>query len=158
MSLQSGLEDESISMEEELNYFLDYDKMFANKAPFYEEISALGRAMEEAVGNALSLSEKFLRRITDVDGVFRSSKIACLQLASDIVAFFNKDTEINPKEAGHLVDLSKTLVKKFARLKGSWENLLQSTLDYDNGMTVVFVEVSEVVEVTEGATNQALFK
>ena len=47
-------------------------------------------------------------------------------------------------------------MKKFARLKGSWENLLQSTLDYDE--SVVFIVVSEVVEVTEEATNQTLFR
>ena len=47
------------------------------------------------------------------------------------------------------------LGRKFARLKGSWENLLQSALDYDE--PAVFREISELVEVTERATNEALF-
>ena len=88
MSRRSGLDDESSYMVEELSYFLKYDEMFmfVNEAPFYEEISALGRATEETVDDALFLSERFLQRVTDVDGVFQSSKIACLQLASDIMA------------------------------------------------------------------------
>jgi hypothetical protein len=47
------------------------------------------------------------------------------------------------------------LRRKFARLKGSWENLLQSTLDYDE--PVVFAELAELVEVTETAMDEALF-
>ena len=156
MSLRSGLDDESSYMEEELGYFLNYNEMFVNEAPFYEEISALGKATEGTVYDAFSLSGRYLQRVTDVDGIFQSSKIACLQLASDIMAFVDKDTAINPTEARRLAVSREALVKKFARLKGSWENLLQATLDYDE--SVVFAEVSEIVEVTEVATNQALFR
>ena len=102
MSRRSGLDDKSSYMEEELSYFLNYDEMFVNKAPFYEEISALARATEETVDDALSLSGRFLQRVTDVDGIFQSSKIACLQLASDIMAFVDKDMAINPAEARQL--------------------------------------------------------
>ena len=52
--------------------------------------------------------------------------------------------------------MRETLGRKFARLKGSWENLLQSALDYDK--SAVFCKISELVEITEGATNEALFE
>jgi hypothetical protein len=149
MSLRSGLEDESIRMERKLNYFLNYDKVFINEVTFYEEISALGRATEETVGDALSLSGEFLRRLTDVDGIFQSSKTTCLRLALD------RGVDVNPTEAGDVAELKEMLGKKFARLKGSWENLLQSALNCDE--SVVFVKISELVEVTEGTTNEALF-
>ena len=115
MSRRSRLDDESSYMVEELGYFLRYDDMFlsAYEEPFYEEISALGRATEETVEDALSLSEEFLRRVTDVDGVFQSSKIACLQLALDIMAFVDKGMTINPEEARWLIDSRESLMQKF---------------------------------------------
>lgn len=155
MSLRSGLEDESLRMEKKLNYFLQYNKIFINEAVFYEEVSALGRAMEETVDDALSVSGEFLRSLTDVDGIFQSSKTDCLRLASDIMAFVDRGIDVDPTEAGDLTELRRMLGRKFARLKGSWENLLQSALDYNESS--VFVEISELVKITERATNEALF-
>jgi hypothetical protein len=122
----------------------------------YREVSALGRATEGAVDDALSLSEKFLRRITDVDGAFRSSKAACLEAAAAVMALVRQDTAISPTDAGRLVARRKTLEQAFARIEGSWENLLQSACDCDE--SVVFIAISELVEVTEDATDNALFK
>ncbi len=85
----------------------------------YKEVSALGRATEGAVDDALSLSEKFLRRITDVDGIFRSSKAACLESAAAVMALVQQDMAISPTDAGRLVDLRKTLEQTFARIEGS---------------------------------------
>ena len=149
MSLRSELEDLEDSLVEELDCFQNSDKT-------YRDVSALGRATEEAVDDALSLSEKFLRRVTDVDGIFRSSKAACLQSAADVMALVSRDTAISPTEARCLVGLRGTLVKKFARIQGSWENLLQSALDCDE--SVAFIMISELVEVTEEATDNALFQ
>ena len=80
----------------------------------YGHVSALGRATEETVDEALSLSETFLRRVMDIDGVFWSSRATCLELAADIMALVNKGTDINPMEAEQLTGL----VRKFAHLKG----------------------------------------
>ena len=107
-------------------------------------MSALGRATEETVSDALSISEAFLREVKDVDGVFRGSKAAYLELVANIMALVNKDTDMDAMEAECLVDLRNTLVKKFARLKGSWENLLQSSLNFDE--SVVFTSILELVE------------
>ena len=119
-------------------------------------MSALGRATEGAVDDALSLSEKFLRRITDVDGAFRSSKAACLEAATAVMALVRQDTAISPTDAGRLVARRKTLEQAFARIEGSWENLLQSARNCDE--LVVFIAISELVEITEDATDNALFK
>jgi hypothetical protein len=124
MDLRSGLEDESIHMGRKLEYFLNYDEVFIKEATFYEEISALGRDTEEMVSVALSLSGEFLKRLTDVDGIFQDSRTTCLQLASDIMTFVARGVDVNPAEAGDVADLKETLGRKFARLKGSWENLL----------------------------------
>ena len=88
-------------------------------------------------------------------GVFRSSKAICLGLADQIKSLVNKGTNIDATEPEHLIDLRTTLVKKFARLKGSWENLLQSYLDFEE--SVVFTSILELVELTEEATDNALF-
>jgi hypothetical protein len=81
MSLRSELDVLEDSLVEELDRFQAPDK--TNR-----DVSALGRAMEEAVDDALSLSEKFLRQITDVDRIFRSSKATCLQSAADVIKAF----------------------------------------------------------------------
>jgi hypothetical protein len=47
MGLRSGLQEESIRVDEELNYFLNYDEKFVNQPGFYVEISKLGRTSEE---------------------------------------------------------------------------------------------------------------
>jgi hypothetical protein len=125
MSLRSELEDLEDSLVEELDCFQAPDKT-------YRDVSALGRATEEAVDDALSLSEKFLRRVTDVDGIFRSSKAACLQSAADVMALVSRDTAISPTDARRLVGLRGTLVKKFARIQVSWEicyNLLSTVMN-----------------------------
>ena len=133
MELRSGLQDESIRVEEELNYFLNYDEIFISQLRFYEEISTLGRTSEEAMGRALATSRKFLRSLTDVDGIFQSSKIICLQLATDIMSFVDRSAELEIRYAiGDLEELRDMLGRKFVRLKGSWENLLQSALEYEN--------------------------
>ena len=44
------------------------------------ELSDIGKTTEKAVDKALSQSREFLGRLTDVDGVFYSSRTACLRL------------------------------------------------------------------------------
>jgi hypothetical protein len=149
MSLRSELDVLEDSLKEELDRFQAPNKT-------YREVSALGRATEGAVEDALSLSEKFLRRIMDVDGTFRSSKAACLESAAAVMALVKQDMAISPTDAGRLVDLRKTLEQTFARIEGSWENLLQSARNCDE--SVVFIAISELVEVTEEATDNALFQ
>jgi hypothetical protein len=155
MGLRLGLKDEYLYMEEELDYFLQYDMEFVNEADFYEELCILGKATRKAVDSALSQSGEFLSCLTDVDGIFQSSKTTCLQLTAHIMVFVDRGTDVDPMEAVDLEDLRQTLGNKFARMKGSWENLLQSAIDYDE--SAVFHEVSELVEVTEATKNEALF-
>ena len=155
MALRLGLDNESLCMEKEINYFLNYDTVFITEAAFYTEISALGRATEETVEDVLSLSGEFLRRVTDINSTFQSSQTTCLQLASDIMAFVSRGIDVDPVETGDLTELRETLRRKFARLKGSWENLLEAALNCDE--SAVFDELAELVEITEAATNEALF-
>ena len=65
------------------------------------------------------------------------------------------DLAISPTEVRQLTGLKDILVKKFAR-QGSWENLLQYTLDFDE--SVVFNMIYELVKVTEEAIDNALFQ
>jgi hypothetical protein len=143
MSLRSGLQEERVRVDEELNYFLNYNEKFVNQQGFYVEISKLGRTSRETVDKALVVSTRFLRSLTDIDDVFQDSKVVCLRLAVDIMSFVDKGNGVNPEEAGDLEELRGCLKRKFARLKGSWENLVQSTLDYDE--TVVFAKLAELV-------------
>ncbi len=96
MCLRSELDVLEDSLKEVLDRFQTPNKT-------YREVSALGRATEGAVDDALSLSEKFLRRITDVDGAFRSSKAAAA-----VMALVRQDTAMSPTDAGLLVARRKT--------------------------------------------------
>ena len=66
VDLRSELEDEDFQM--------NCLRMDPVSRLTYEDMSALGRATEETIDDALSLLEKFLQRVTDIDGVFRSFK------------------------------------------------------------------------------------
>ena len=140
MGLRSGLQEERFQMEAKLDYFLQYDEEFICEAIFYEELSALGRATEKTVDKALSESGEFLRCLTDVDGIFQSSRTECSQLALDIMDYVGRGMDVDPSEAGDVVELRETLDRKFARMKGSWENLLQLAMDHDE--SAVFCEIS----------------
>jgi hypothetical protein len=107
------------------------------------------------VDEALSESGEFLRCLMDVNGIFQGSRTECSQLASDIMIYVDRGMDVDPLEAGDIVELRKTLGRKFARMKGSWENLLQSAMDHDE--SPVFCEISELVEITESIANEALF-
>ena len=71
------------------------------------------------------------------------------------MALVNRGTNVDPVEIQDLTELRDTLRRKFAWLKGSWKNILEAALDYDE--SAVFVELAELVEVTEATTNKALF-
>ena len=47
MSLRSGLEDESLHMEEKLNYFLQYDMVFINEAIFLRSCPPSARSRKK---------------------------------------------------------------------------------------------------------------
>ena len=78
-------------MKECLNFFLQCDMVYVNNGNFYVELADLGKATGEAVGKALSKSGKFLGRLTDVGGIFCSSRTACLRMTGDILGFVNRD-------------------------------------------------------------------
>ena len=154
MSLRSGLKEESVQVEGELDYFLNYDEISDHQPKFYAEIARLGRRQEETVDKALSKSETFLRSVTDVDDVFQESRATCLRLVEEIMTFVNRGDEVTPDEAGGLDETRGRLTRKFARLQGSWESLEQSTLDYNKPVT--FTKLKELVETTETATDVAI--
>ena len=105
MSLRSGLQEESVRVDEELNYFLNYDEEFVHQQGFYVEMSTLGRTSRETVDKALVVSTGFLRSLTDIDDVFQDSRVVCLRLAADIMSFVDKGDGVNPEEAGDLEEL-----------------------------------------------------
>ena len=127
-----------------MNYFLNYDKKFTNQPEFYAEISDLGRTIEKLVNEVLSKSDRFLWSVTDIDDVFQDSKVVCLRLAADIMTFINRGDRATTDLAGGLEELRVQLRRKFARLKGSWENLARSVLDY--GEPVAFAMLEALVE------------
>jgi hypothetical protein len=106
------------------------------------------------VDEALSESGEFLRCLVDVNEIFQSSGTECSQLASDIMIYVDRGMDVDPSEM-LIVELRETLGRKFTRMKGSWENLLQSAMDHDE--SAVFYEISELMEVTESIANEALF-
>jgi hypothetical protein len=90
MSLRSGLQEESVRVDVELNYFLNYDEDFIHQQEFYVEMSTLGRTSRETVGTALFMSAEFLHSLTDIDDVFQDSKVVFLRLAAEITSFVDK--------------------------------------------------------------------
>ena len=121
----------------------------------YGNTSALGKASEETTDEALSLSETFLKTVTDVDGTFQASKVDCLELAAGIMDIVDRGQDVNPAEVKRLTDLRDVLVGEFSMLQDLWEDLSRSALDFDE--SVAFVHISELVEVAEEAMDNALF-
>ncbi len=119
MSLRSGLHEESIQVDDELNYFLNYDEDFIHQQEFYVKMLTLGKTSRETVGTALFVSSEFIHSLTDIDGVFQDSKVVCSRLAAEITSFVNKGDGARPDEAGDLEELRTYLHRKFDWLKGS---------------------------------------
>ena len=157
MELRTGLEVQFSRMKEILNIFLQCEMVYVNNGDFYDELANIGKTTEEAVGKALSESGEFLGCLTDVGGVFSTSKTACLGMARDILGFLNRDRSVgvNSVEILELKELRGALVDQFASMKESWNNLIQCAIDNDD--TTVFHEISEIVWTTEEAVDKALF-
>ena len=153
MSLWSGLQEDSNHMEGELDFLINYDEKFVDQPQLNIELLRLGRTTEESIDRALSISEEYLCRLSDVDDVFQDSKAACLCIAEDIKIFVNNADKVRPAEAEDLGEMRGHLRRKFAKLKSSWENLLREALE--NNETVIFTELEELVETTETAAEEA---
>ena len=153
MSLWSGLQEDSNHMEGELDFLINYDEKFVDQPQLNIELLRLGRTTEESIDRALSISEEYLCRLSDVDDVFQDSKAACLCIAEDIKIFVNNADKVRPAEAEDLGEMRGHLRRKFAELKSSWENLLREALE--NNETVIFTELEELVETTETAAEEA---
>ena len=157
MELRTGLEVQFSRMKESLNIFLQCDMVYVNTRDLYDELADIGKTTEEAVGKALSKSGEFLGCLTDVGGLFSTSKTACFGTTRDILGFLNKDMSvgINSVEILELKGLRRVLVVQFASMKESWNSLIQYAIDNDD--TTVFHEISEIVWTTEEAVDKALF-
>ena len=66
IEMRTDLEVQFSRMEESLNIFLQSDMVYVNNGDFYDELADIGKATEEAVGQALSESGEFLGCLTDV--------------------------------------------------------------------------------------------
>jgi hypothetical protein len=139
-------------VDDELLYYLNYDKGSSFTS---NKMSTLGKTSRGTVGTALLVSTEFLRSLTNINDVFQDSRVVCLRLAAEITSFVNRGHGARPDKTEDLVGLRNCLKEKFARLKGDWENLVQLTTDYDE--TVEFAELAGLIQVTETATNNALF-
>ena len=133
-------------MEGELDYFINYDEKFVDQPQFY--IERLGRTTGDSVDRALSTSEGYLRSLSDVDDLFQDSKAAC------IMTFVNDKDRVEPAGTKDLGEMRGRLRRKFAKLEGCWENLLQEALE--NNETVVFTKLEDLVETVRAATEDAL--
>ena len=60
------------------------------------------------------------------------------------MALVNSGTKDDPVETQDLTELRDTLRRKFGRLKGSWENILEAELDNDE--SAVFIELAELIQ------------
>ena len=140
-----------------MNIFLQCDMVYVNARDLYDELPDIGKTTEEAAVKALSKSGKFLDCLTDVGGLFSTSKTACFGTARDILGFLNTDISvgINSVEILELKGLRRALVDQFAGMKDRLNSLTQYAIDNDN--TTVFHETSEIVWTTEEAVDKALF-
>ena len=144
-------------MKECLNFFLQCDMVYVNNRNFYVELAALGKATGETVGEALSKSGEFLCRLTDVGGIFCSSRTDCLRMAGDILGFIHKNGSagVSPVEVLELEKLRGALMGRVANMTGSWNDLIRCAIDNDD--TTVFHEISDIVWDTEETADEALF-
>ena len=83
-------------MENELDDFINYDDKFVDQPQFHSELLNLSCTTSDSEDNALSVSEKYLRNVSDVDYIFQNSTMICLGLAKEIMTFVNDTRKGSP--------------------------------------------------------------
>ena len=78
LDARRGLHKDYISMEDELDEFINYDTVFIDEPRFYTELTILARKTGGAVSEALSMSTEYLSNIGDVDDIYQESMMSCI--------------------------------------------------------------------------------
>ena len=82
LDARQGLHKDYISMEDELDEFINYDVVFINEPRFYTELTILARTTGEAVNEALSISTEYLSNVGDVNDIYQESMMSCIEWSS----------------------------------------------------------------------------
>ena len=82
LDARHGLHKDYLSMEDELDKFINYDALFIDKPRFYTELTILARTTGEAVDEALSMSTEHLSNVGNVDDIYQESMMSCIDWSS----------------------------------------------------------------------------
>ena len=82
LDARHGLHEAYLVMEDELDDFINFDTAFIDNPRFYTELTILARTTGNAVDEALSMTQEYLRNVGNVDDIYQESMMSCIDLSS----------------------------------------------------------------------------
>ena len=124
LDARQGLHKDYISMEDELDEFINYDTVFIDKPRFYTELTTLARNTGEAVNEALSMSTEYLSNVGDVDDTYQESMMSCIEWSSRIATLTAPRISISRRKTTTLDLLNARihLKRTLTRMEAHWRS------------------------------------
>ena len=123
LDARQGLHKDYISMEDELDEFINYDDIFIDKPRFYTELTILARTTGEAMNKALSISTEYLSNVGDVDDTYQESMMSCIDWSSRIAALTTPGISISRRKTSELLNARIRLKRTLTCMETHWKTL-----------------------------------
>ena len=153
LDARRGLHKDYISMEDELDEFINYDTIFIDEPRFYTELTILARKTGGAVSEALSMSTEYLSNIGDVDDIYQESMMSCIEWSSQIATITAPGISIPRRKMPtmRLLNARINLKRTLTRMEAHWKKLQEEVKSRDD--EIVFLELQELVETARHTTD-----
>merc|ERR1739836_180149 len=153
LDARRGLHKDYISMEDELDEFINYDTVFIDEPHFYTELTTLARKTGGAVNEALSMSAEYLNNIGDVDDIYQESLMSCIEWSSRIATLIAPRISIPGRRLPtmQLLNARINLKRTLTRMETHWKTL-QEEVQVRND-EIIFSEIRELVETARRTTD-----
>ena len=125
INARQGLHKDYISMEGELDEFINYDTVFIDEPHFYTEHTTLARKTGGAVNEALSMSTEYLSNVGNVDDIYQESMMSCIEWSSQIATLTAPGISISRRKTStmQLLNARINLKRTLTRMEAHWKTL-----------------------------------
>lgn len=153
LDARRGLHKDYISMEDELDEFINYDTVFIDEPSFYTELTISARKTGGAVNEALSISTEYLNNIGDVDDIYQESMMSCIEWSSRIATLTAPRISIPGRKLPtmQLLNARINLKRTLTRMEAHWKALQEEVRSRDD--EIIFSEIQELVETARRTTD-----
>ena len=153
LDARRGLHKDYISMEDELDEFINYDTVFIDEPRFYTELTVMARKTGGAVNEALSISTEYLSNIGDVDDIYQESVMSCIEWSSRIATLTAPRISIPGRKLPtmQLLNPRINLKRTLTRMEAHWKALQEEVRSRDD--EIIFSEIQELVETARRTTD-----